>query len=361
MDLKRHSPLPRQRGVSLVELMIGLVIGLIAILVVMQVFQLSEGSRRTTVGGDDAQMAGTLSLSALQREIRQAGYGANSFRLIGCAITLPGGWTIPAMAPVTINPAGANSIPAGDPNTDTLLLMYADGTGSPEGDLVSAQAAQPQYSVVTPTSFSRDDFVVAAVTPRPAPPAPCNLTLERVTLNPTASPPLVTVNTGVAGMVNGSLYNFGREPQFLAYAVRGGNLTVCDYRVNDCSQAGSVGDPTIWVPIANGIVSLRALYGKDTSLAMDTVVDGYDRITPNTACGWARVSAVQLAVVSRSGEFDKKTGAEIATPSAPEWRASDAAPIDLSNLPDWQNYRYRVFETTVPVRNMAWQGAQAGC
>jgi type IV pilus assembly protein PilW len=261
---------------------------------------------------------------------------------------------VPALAPVTINPAG---IPAGDPNTDIVMVIYGSGGGSPEGDLVAAQAAQPTYSVATPTSFAVGDLIVAAVTPRPA---LCNLTLEPVTLK-TDSPPIVTVGTGVAGMVNGTLYNWGRDPRFQVFAVRNRNLTVCDYRINDCANAASAADPTVWVPVGNGIVSLRAVYGKDASVPMDGAVDGYDRIAPATACDWARVSALQVALVTQSGEFDKQLGVELPFAPAPEWRASDAAPIDLSNRADWQSYRYKVYETTVPVRNMAWQGAQSGC
>lgn len=344
---KRHA-----RGVSLVELMVGLVIGLVAILVVMQVFQLSEGARRTTVGGDDAQISGALSLTGLQREIRHAGYGSSAFPIIGCAITLPGGWTIPAMAPVTINPPG---LPPGDANTDTLLVAYGSGAGSPEGDLVAAQPAQPIYSVATPTSFAPNDLIVAAVTPRPA---PCNLTLERVTAVVAPSPPNVSVATGVAGMVNGTLYNFGTAPQFLAYAVRGGSLTTCDYMANDCGNAANAANPAVWVPVGNGIVSLRAEYGRDTTVpTMDAVVDVYDQNTPVNACGWARVTAMRLAIVARSGEVSRDN----VTPVAPEWAASDATPINLTANADWQRLRYKTFETTVPVRNMAWQGVQTGC
>ena len=52
------------------------------------------------------------------------------------------------------------------------------------------------------------------------------------------------------------------------------------------------------------------------------------------------------------------------------WDATSAAPagsapgtnfpapvIDLSNDPNWQNYRYRVFETVIPLRNMIWSSS----
>ena len=42
-------------GFSLVEIMIGMVIGMLGIIVMMQIFALSEGQKRTTTGGGDAQ------------------------------------------------------------------------------------------------------------------------------------------------------------------------------------------------------------------------------------------------------------------------------------------------------------------
>lgn len=369
------SRLPRSvrraaRGVSLVELMVGLVISAFAVLVIMQVFQLSEGARRTTVGGDDAQITGAVALTALGREVNQAGYGTSAFPLLGCPVTLPGGWTIPSLAPLAINPLAAPAtplIPGADPNTDTLLIVYGNSGGSPEGDQVSAQAPQNVYSVVTPTSFAIGDFVVAAqswmTNPGPRPVGtPCPLTMERVQAVIAPSPPTVTVATGVAGMANGTLYNFGPAPQVLAYRVRGGNLTVCDFMANDCSLAANVADETIWVPIASGIVSVRAEYGRDTTApAMDAIVDLFDQTTPATQCGWARVTGMRLAVVARSGELSKLGQEPTNAANAPQWAASDATPLDLSNNPDWQRFRYKTFETTAPLRNLAWHGVSPGC
>ncbi len=60
----RHNAI-RQRGASLIEIMVGVVIGLIAILVIYQVFAASEGLRRNTTGVGDAQQNGLLSSFAL--------------------------------------------------------------------------------------------------------------------------------------------------------------------------------------------------------------------------------------------------------------------------------------------------------
>ena len=77
----------RARGVSLIELMVGLLIGLLAVLVISQVLFAVEGQKRTTTSGADAQLTGTLALYTLQRELEMAGYGLTTSQLgLGCTI-----------------------------------------------------------------------------------------------------------------------------------------------------------------------------------------------------------------------------------------------------------------------------------
>ena len=41
---------------------------------------------------------------------------------------------------------------------------------------------------------------------------------------------------------------------------------------------------------------------------------------------------------------------------------SAANAIDVSaTATNWANYRYKVFQTTVPLRNVTWMGAPTGC
>ena len=61
------------KGFSLVEIMVALVIGMIAVLVVMQVARMSEGQKRTTTGAGDAQSSAALAMYSVQRDIKQAG------------------------------------------------------------------------------------------------------------------------------------------------------------------------------------------------------------------------------------------------------------------------------------------------
>jgi type IV pilus assembly protein PilW len=62
-------------GFTLVETMVALVIGLLTTFIVMQVFALSEGQKRTIMGGADAQSDAAVVLYLIERDLRQAGYG----------------------------------------------------------------------------------------------------------------------------------------------------------------------------------------------------------------------------------------------------------------------------------------------
>lgn len=358
-------------GVGLVEIMVGLAIGSFAAIIMLQVFALSEERKRTTTGGGDAQSNGVIVFNQLQRDIAQAGHGVSAVDLFNCNTTwaLPSGGSINApvrIAPVTINPA---TIPAGDPNTDTLLVMYGNTDGQPQGNPIMGQAGAVN-TVQMPSSFVVGDRVIAA----PAAPAICaaNLVLNRVT--ETAA---TTVTLATAAVAN-TLYNLGPSPNVLAYAIRNGNLTVCDYIANDCGIAANTGNPAIWTPIGNNIVSMRAVYWRDTTVPnMDGIPDGdgHDQGTPNTACGWARVSAISLALVARSTQFSKDivttTASNAPSPAnAPTWSENAAAPIigpvgtlgpDASADEPWKHYRYKVFEAVIPMRNVGWMGVTPGC
>ena len=347
-------------GFSLVEIMVGMVIGLLGILIMMQIFTNAESQKRTTMGAGDAQSNGALAIYTLQRDIRQAGYGFNALTAMGCPLVLPApaSRTLSQLAPVIINPP-TTDIPAGDANTDRLLVAYGSSEGSPEGDAITAVSGS-MLGVQTPTNFRVNHRVFAA--PGLGASA-CNLVMASVT---GVSAPNVTV-AGTGAVDGGALFNLGLAPRFLAYAVRAGNLTVCDYSVANCGAACTAADGSCsgnWTPIASNIVSLRAQYGRDTNAVKDGVIDLWDQTTPpaytsptpapaipnDVACLWARASAIRLAVVARSAEVDN----QVATGAAPTWDGSAAAPINLSARANWQNFRYRTFETVIPLRNLPW-------
>ena len=330
--MRSRTPPQSRQGFSLIELMVGIVVAMAAVIVVMQVFKVSEGQRRNTTGGDDAQTTGAIALSLLQRDLRQAGQGFSNRDLLMCQLNVATGRSIGVLAPVIINPAG---VAAGDDNTDVLLVSYGSGWGAPEGSLINSQPGAATYAVTAPQAFHTGDRVVAAPQSRAA---ACTLDLTRVKSDPTATS--VEVDFGMANASNGALYNLGNAPRFIAYAVRSGQLTSCDYIAQDCTNAAD------WQQVADGIVSLRAQYAWDTSAPRDALADDvFNQTTPATVCNWSRIVGLRLVVVARSRQPETTD----VTATAPTWSAGASAPVTLDG--DWKRYRYKTFETTVPLRN----------
>ena len=131
-----------QLGLSLVELMVAMVIGLIVMIVVYQMFVVSEGTRRTSIAGNDAQMSAAIAMSALQDGIRNGGYGLTSFDSVngvsplGCRVRgfdartgnsiMHDGVEGFPFAPVTIKQGADNNAATGvgkDP--DSITVVYS--------------------------------------------------------------------------------------------------------------------------------------------------------------------------------------------------------------------------------------------
>ncbi len=345
-----HITRQRHRGFSLVELMVAMVIGLFGVIIMMQVFSLSEQNRRSTTSGGDAMNEGVVALYAVQRDLRVSGYGFADTKVLGCNMTLSAGppaVTLTSMAPVTVNHV---SITGQDANTDTLLVVYGNSNGTPQGDILTATGNLVQTS----SSFAANDWVLEAP---PTHGVSCNLALNQIA---SLAGSVVTLKSGAAMSQGNTLFNLGQAPKIIAYAIRNGNLTMCNYIFDDCGSTANNASASVWVPVANNIVSLKAQYGRNTT-APYVAVDAYDQTTPTTACLWARTSAVRLVLVARSAQ-----PSAAATTVAPAWAgtylpngATLDAPIVLSANPNWQNYRYKVFQTVVPLRNMTWM--VSGC
>ena len=69
------SPRRRARGLSLVEILVGVAIGLIGIVAIFQAVAVWSKHTATTTSGGDAQVAGTLALFNIERDLKQAGHG----------------------------------------------------------------------------------------------------------------------------------------------------------------------------------------------------------------------------------------------------------------------------------------------
>ncbi|XZG70505.1 PilW family protein [Chitinibacteraceae bacterium HSL-7] len=348
-----------QSGFTLVELMIGLAIGLISTLVVMNVFQSFEGRKRTTTSGSDAQTNAALALHTLQREVKMAGYGITNTGVgtLGCEIRASsddGATTITfAMVPLIIT-NGANGAP------DALQIMASDKTewSLPINIVVDHSPTAANFFVDSDVGVNAGDLFIAV----PAHPDADNwCTVFQSTQSGGGgggqgggqgqnqihhSPGLSIWNPpGGHNIFPDSGYKAGD------YLVNMGNMVLRTYSISNAlalqvREQQLVGNTDTTSSLYPEVVQFQAQYGKDTNA--DNTVDTYDNTTPTTDAGWRQVIAVRLALLVRSGQWEKD---EI-TASAPEW---DGGSFSMTGVSDWKHYRYRVLETIAPIRNMIWR------
>ncbi|MEQ1533456.1 MAG: hypothetical protein HOO97_04815 [Sideroxydans sp.] len=353
--MKTFALTQKMRGFSLVEIMVGMIIGMIGIIVIMQVTSVFEGQKRTTTGGDDAQNNGAIALHGISLDVKQAGYGFSNPALLGDGLVTPN-VTLNNLAPVTIiNNGSCNKCAFNvDADTDAFMVVYGNSNTTADGALITSttggnynitRGATPAVAVAGAggAAFVESDYVtpdngatgVAATNPHylyqvNAPNA------GAVPINDLAYgiPHPTLVNDKATGGNHPILFNFGRAPAILVYAVNGGTLWVCNFMQQDC--AATPATPT-WTPLAEGIVSMRA--------ECTTAAPAY---------------AMRLVLVSRSVQSDLAV-----TSNVPTWGGLNAINLTGTNVPvgfGWQNFRYKTFETVIPLRNVAWSGkGVAGC
>jgi type IV pilus assembly protein PilW len=306
---------------------------------------------------------GAVMMHLLQRDLMQAGYGISSDNILNCNVAIPAGpgaGKVVPIAPVVIYPAGNTSTvvaPQTDVNerntTDRLLVFYGSSSAQPEGNAVVSVTGNAYAVSGASLAFNVGDWVIPFVD--------CSATLTMTQVTATDVSTVTTAGAGLAGAK--ALYNLGTTPRIVAYAVRNGALTTCDYMAADCSSASAAN----WTALGGNIVALRAQYGRDTSGGAIVKVSTWDQTTPTSAKGWECSPAVRFVLVAKSTQYETKidtTGqrtCEAVTAAAPAWGFGTAGPaVDLSKngaVTDWQCYRYRTFENIAPLRNMVWQGA----
>jgi type IV pilus assembly protein PilW len=368
----RRSP-SYQAGFTLVEIMVGLGIGMLATVVIIQVLSVFEAQRRTTTGTADAQTNGGIALYNIGRELQMAGYPLMPVTdsAIECTtLTVNGVAATPNhLSPVTIADnvvgTGVNASPS-----DTITIRYGS---VPIGGVATVINGVPTMINAAPTGndanvdnnlgcqFGDNTLIISGPTCAMSSVNAPVLVAKKVTLtNPTG-----------ANVVGANLACLGAWHE-VTYRVNGGNLERQDLAISNS-----------FVPSVAGIVNLQVQYG--ISAIANSITQWVDATSGGT---WAaptdaastvaaptvpdrnRIKAVRIAVVARNAKIepDVVTAAcSSTTAAAPTglcaWDATSAAPsiaspapaIDLSaGDPNWLHYRYRVFETIIPLRNVVW-------
>ncbi|MGC2049055.1 MAG: PilW family protein [Gallionella sp.] len=360
---KQHSA-HFQAGFSLVEILVGLVIGLLATLVIMQVFTVFEGQKRTTGGAADAQTNGSIALFMIEKELQMAGFAMvaayNSPFDCEPASTNYGATGITNISPITITDGGAA---AGA--SDTVTIRYGSSPWGGIPALITDAPAGNDVPIGNNLGCKVNDIalIVNGTT--------CNLT---TVTGPTdiATPPVPSTPPITASVTLQSVAGAGANSSLACL----GGWNVVTFQVN-ANYVASPTDNQAYMeknnaPAVADIVNIQAQYGISATYDSNLVVQWVD-----ATGGWAaptvtnrnRIKAVRIAVVARSGLLEKEDVSVVCSSLTADnptglcaWSATSASPsiaspapaIDLSNDPDWKRYRYRVYQTIIPLRNIVW-------
>lgn len=357
-------------GMSLVEILAAMLVGLIGMTIIMQVYTLSEERKRTTTGTGDAQINGSIAMFTVERELRPAGFGmvTSNSNMLGCTVSAYDSsrtMSFPSnMAPVTITPGTAGA-------PDTITVIYGNSpTAVDSTAFVSPSSGGAPFPVKNAAGFMVGDVVVAQE----------GTTCSVAEITGFASGSVNNIEHGVSAAYsydaindngqsyvvsrtstlnpsgglgtytsNAKLFSLGRNPVVKRYSIdsTAGKLMALSLFPYVAAE-DSDGDGWSETEISEGVVQLKAEYGKDTN--NDNLVDAWNNTTPTTDIQWQQVLAIRVALLARSGQYEKTA----VTTTAPAWYGGSFTMANAGDGTDWRNYRYRVYQTVVPLRNIIW-------
>ncbi len=136
--LSVRRPSFRAAGFSLVELLVSVLVGLLALVFATRLITGAEQNKASALGGSDAMQNGMLAMFSISGDAQQAGFGLNDPILIGCntRFTDTGGYALasaPRGASATVRPLAPVVIESGGAGPDRISLYSGSsmsGTGT---------------------------------------------------------------------------------------------------------------------------------------------------------------------------------------------------------------------------------------
>ena len=298
-------------GLSLIEILVGVAIGLIGIVSIFQAVAVWTKHTQSTSSGGDAQVAGTLALFNIERDLKLAGHGFGKAGtpVMGCLVSV-----------TDSGPLGRAPFSFGLRPVEIVARPAARPTGSASSTAIRRSSSTRKSSTPPPPSsnklqrrggFKMGDLAVIAVNPAAsAATAACQLIeitddtdTDGYTVNHTvsryssyynaASAPVVVPrfnNPASAPLASaGTMYNLGPQPILNTWSIESNRLLT----KSELLQAQAT--PTAPMQIAEGVINMKAEYGYDTN------GNGEIDDSPATRNGWPRCRPAPTgAVCSRS-------------------------------------------------------------
>jgi len=359
MCAERKLPRPRrhQRGLSIVEVMVGLVVSLLIGLAASTSARVFTASQRQGVGVGGMSANATTALAALKSDAASAGLGffGNSnfscYRLdLSVAASVKSDAT--AFSPVKITSQGASD------QLDVVFSTNIDG-GADVLLYGTSNGASAKTQSRLPAAVGNAVLLVPA-TPSAAA-APCLVRSVTAISAATDDDPRQTITFANTGTYNQAAFTAtptydGNNKDRIALL---GTLRWSRYRVSgtDLVIERPLGGADTSTLLRN-VMAFRVQYGISADTVAKTLT-GWQNATALDAT-WAavggntvdRVRALRIGMVTRSTQREKAnaSGACEASTAKPTLFGTTVEP-DVS---DWQCYRYRTAVVIVPLRNLVW-------
>lgn len=349
----------RQAGLGMVEILVGMLIGMIGVVVIFSVLAIAEERKRSTGAGSDAQTAGAIALYTLERDVRQAGFGlvGTAFDFYGCPVAIFNSARSPQEFTATLAPVRITQGAAGAP--DTITVWYgSSSTGPITKQFIAPSTTESKTLSEGVGGLLENDLVLLAgdVPGATGCPGGSSNAVAMVQVSDVSNATGVVMDHAAGRPFNrsggpnvpapftaGFVFNLGPQPVINQWSVNA-NGTL---QVQDLLRLTSA------VQIGESIVDLQAQYGINTAAANATPIIEWQDADPSAA-QWPNVRAIRVAILTRSANWER----DEVTPNPPRWyddAADDYVEFTMSDLPDgtsWKHYRYRVFQTTIPLPNV---------
>jgi type IV pilus assembly protein PilW len=390
----------KQEGMTLVELMIAMTIGLGITLAISSVLIASENHKRITTSTNDAQQTGTYGYYALDKALRGAGSGIaesafpTDVGLLGCHLNagsiLPhnsgpfpqpfANFLLGAAGTLNVAPVVIGKNQSQDGVSDVIMIMGGSGSAGGVSRQITGGGNATSATLDNTVGFAQHDLLLVSQS------GVADCLMEEVDTFPTPTLNLAgiyyTATGGTTSMATlaGSTSSYvtpignadANNVQFMLFGLDT-NRTLFSYDLlqNLKLVGGAPADSA--QAIADGVVQMNALYGLDTN--GDGIQDawagpgdvGWDFNTVmTTPAKMKQIVSVRVALVVRGEYFDTtRNAAGTPVPVSPPTLTIFNG---LSNGPNFtggtslkqtiplslteQQFRYRIFEFTVPLRNM---------
>lgn len=372
-----------QRGLSLVEVMVGVLIGMIGIVVIFQMLATSEERKRTATAGSDVQVTGAIALTSLERDVREGGYGFSS-AAYDTGITPVMGCTVNAYdsarptAAFTYRLTPVQIIQGTGAASDTIIVLRGNGNHFP-ASYVFTESSDTSKKTRGRAGISPRDYLLVG---RSNPTLQCmtveitdvsnadalTIAHDQGSYNYTTYLPDGSTSTAnriarhnnaapAVSFTSGYLFNLGTDPRRNIWTVNAGKLQVTNDLLYQDTDGDGANDP---VEIADNVVTLQAQYGHDANNNGRVEPGEWTTNDPATDAQWANVLAIRVGILMRSGQYERSA----VTATVPSWAggqfvitnldgsSSGSTPTEPAD--NWRNYRYRVYETVIPLRNILW-------